>query len=155
LYNGSFWNHLFNEFKMTHCAWCGEGGIAHNYILLKTWFRLSFSDFLGIFGAGQLMRYDLRRGHVSYLCKYALEYTTAYCFVFSSKKSTKNVRLKIIHLQKMGGCRGYFLALFWVIENNSFFGSLYYIDRMEMVSIFIVLSIDVYIPYRHGALELL
>ena len=55
----------------------------------------------------------------------------------------------------MGGCRGYFLALFWVIENNSFFGSLYYIDRMEMVSIFIVLSIDVYIPYRHGALELL
>ena len=47
--------------------------------------------------------------------------------------------------RKWAGVEDIFLALFWVIENNSFFGSLYYIDRMEMVSIFIVLSIlDVY-----------
>ena len=115
--------HLLNEFKMTHCAWCGDSGIAHNYILLKTLFRLSFSDFLGIFGAGQLMRYDLRRGHVSYLCKYALEYT-AYCFVFFFKKSTKNVRLKIIHLQKMGGCRGYFFGTFLGYRKQFFFWQL-------------------------------
>ena len=43
--------------------------------------------------------------------------------------------------RKWAGVEDIFLALFWVIENNSFFGSLYYIDRMEMVSIFIVLSI--------------
>jgi len=74
---------------------------------------------LGIFGAGQLMQYDLRRGHVSYLCKYALEYT-AYCFVFSSKKAPKMSDLRSSIYRKWAGVEDIFLALFWVIENNSF-----------------------------------